>query len=91
MSDVVSFTERKWNSNNDVAAHSVIDMLRVAIAQIERGEMRADHAILCTGCAEEDGAVSSGWLQAGTFHAYAQLGLLERTKISLINGAEYVA
>ena len=91
MSDVISFTERKWDSNRDVAAHTVVDMLRVAIARIERGEMQADHAILCTACVEDNGAVSSGWLQVGEFHVLGQLGLLERIKIELINGAEHFA
>lgn len=85
MSDVVSLTERKWNSNSAVDAHTVLDMLRVAIAQIERGEIEASHAILCLGHVTDENGASTDWLQAGKFDAFRQLGLLERVKMAIID------
>lgn len=84
MTEPVSFAEAKWKRETDTRKHSVVDMLTVAIAQIERGEIDADHAFLCVGSITEENAVNTNWFQAGKFNAYAQIGLLERCKLDLI-------
>ena len=89
MSEPVSLEQKRWERENDTRSHSVVSMLRVAIGQIERGEISPDHAILCMGAhAEDTNVVSTDWLQSGQFSLFAQLGLVERVKMSIIECAE---
>ena len=84
MSEISSLVERRWQGDSDTRAHKITDMLRVAIAQIERGEIDADHAILCMGKVSDENAITTDWLQAGQFSPFAQLGMLERIKLAII-------
>lgn len=88
LSKVSSLVERRWNNSDDTRAHTVTDMLRVAIAQIERGDMNPAHAILCMGHVSDDNAITTDWLQTGQFNGFEQLGLLERIKVSILDTAE---
>lgn len=89
MSDVVSLTERRWDSDDDTRTHSVADMLRVALTKIEKGEIVAEHGILVLGKRDLDSnSCETDWLQAGSFDFFAQVGMLERAKMSMAKGAE---
>lgn len=91
MTELVSLDQRRWEKDNDTRAHSVISMLRVAIGQIEAGDIKPDHAILCLGGLDgETNATTTDWLQAGQFSGFAQLGLIERVKLGIIDSAERV-
>lgn len=89
MTDVVNLAERRWDADNDTRSHSIVDMLRIAIDRLERGDIEGDHAILLLGTANaETNGNGMDWLQAGKFDFYQQVGMLERMKISMCNGAE---
>lgn len=83
----VSLAEARWNRCGRTEELSVVDMLRAALAKIERGEIKPDHAFLCLGEVVAYRGVSSQWMQAGSFNVYAQLGLLERCKADLLNAS----
>ena len=89
MNEPVSLEEARWAKDNNVRAHNVAACLRVALAQIERGEIEADHVVVCFGVSnEETGSITTDWLQAGKFSGFAQLGLLERIKMAIVQHAE---
>ncbi len=82
MSEIADLSARRWEVANGPDAHKPVDALREAIRQIEAGEMKADHVIICFG-GETDTHVITDWLQAGTFNSHAQSGLLERVKLGM--------
>lgn len=89
MTEPVSLEQARWERESDTRAHSVVAMLRVAIGQIEKGDIKADHAVLCLGAQnDETNAITTDWLQSGKFSAFAQLGLLERVKLGIVECAE---
>jgi len=45
----VSIAEARWDRCSRTDEQSVVDMLRAALAKIERGEIKPDHAFLCLG------------------------------------------
>jgi hypothetical protein len=79
MSAPINLASRRWDSGDGrPGSHSVRDMLEVALAKLESGELgTVDHAILVWG-RETDGVGEDGYFQAGSFNVFAQVGLLER-------------
>lgn len=61
-------------------------MLEAALARLDAGEIEAHHAILVYAT-ETDGVGDDGYMQAGTFGPYAQIGLLDRAAELLRGGA----
>jgi hypothetical protein len=86
MTEPTSLAERRWDTKESPADHSVADMLRVALGRIERGEIKPDHAVLCLGKID-DGVSRAEYMQAGTYLAFAQVGLLDRAKALLVAGS----
>lgn len=86
---VSSLIEKRWDGDDDTRSYTVADMLRVALAKIEKGEIVAEHGILVLGKKHEDrGSCETDWLQAGTFDFFSQIGMIERAKMSIAKGAE---
>lgn len=87
MSEPISFAARKWaNGNGSPGSHTVREMLEAAIAQIDLGELEVEHAILIWG-REDDGVGKDGYMQAGPFSPYGQIGLLQRGLVLLTEGS----
>lgn len=85
---VESLTEARWNRLKDTRDHTAADALRVALANVERGDIKVDHVVICFGAVSTENAATTDWFQAGEFSAFEQLGLLERVKIAIIMNAE---
>ena len=75
MTEPASLSERRWDKVSDPAAHSLRDMLMVALARLERGELEADHMVVVYSRLS-DGQPYTGYLQAGSFDPFAQVGML---------------
>jgi hypothetical protein len=76
MSGPVSLAARRWDSGDgNPSSHSVRDVLEVAIAKLDAGEINPEHIIIAYGRIKE-ATNDTGFMQAGTFNSYAQLGLL---------------
>lgn len=78
MSEPISLAARRWDaSDGRPSSHSVREMLEAAIVRLDRGEIDVQHAILVYGT-EAEGTGDDGYMQAGSFSPFAQIGLLHR-------------
>ena len=76
MSEVVSLAAKRWDSTDGKpSSHSVRECLEAAIAKIDAGEIAPEHIVIAYGEVRE-ATNATGYLQAGNFNSYAQLGLL---------------
>lgn len=88
MTEPVSLAKRRWEkSDGRPGSHSVREMLEAAIARLDAGEIEPQHAILVY-CKEADGVGDDGYMQAGTFSPYGQIGLMHRGIELLRTGEE---
>jgi hypothetical protein len=82
---VSTIEEARWKKGNSPNDHRVRDMLVAAIAQLDSGEIEADHAVLIWG-QSKDNQGDDGYMQAGSLEAFGQIGLVYRG-LQLISGA----
>ncbi len=62
-----------------------LDVLQAAL--VDEDIQTATHIMIIHGRLNEDGSVSSGWLQGGSMDSFAQTGLLARMQQRLWEGA----
>lgn len=73
----ISLAAKRWSKNDNPALHKISDMLMVALEKLNSGELKAEHMIIIYGSEGDDWRGSSfGFMQAGTFVPFAQLGML---------------
>lgn len=77
--DVVSLAARRWErSDGNPASHTPIDCLEKVLADLRDGSVSADHVVVILGTDSVENG-NNQYYQAGSFSAYAQLGLLQHT------------
>jgi hypothetical protein len=67
---------RRWDTSDGMpGSHTIEECLEVMLHRIRSGDLDAEHIIIAYGKIE-DGAALTGYMQAGSFDAFGQAGLL---------------
>jgi hypothetical protein len=67
---------KRWDSGDGMpGSYSIEDCLEALLHRVRSGDLDAEHIIVAYGKIE-DGAALTGYVQAGSFDAFAQAGLL---------------
>jgi len=78
MNDIAA---KRWErSDGRPDSHSVVECLEVMLHKLQTGEIEAQHVIIAYGMADKELGALAGYLQAGCFDPFAQLGLLHMIK-----------
>lgn len=75
--------EKERRGERDPSNISIRDALEAALAWLQ--DNRADHILIMLGTEMDGGAVSTKFLQAGTYNVHAQIGLAARAQDALIH------
>ena len=77
MNEPTSLAARRWKTDQQTESFTPRDALVEALRQLDAGEIKADHILICHAWKEARGE-SVGWFQSGDLTPLGQLGLLTR-------------
>lgn len=81
-----SLNEKRAMLASDPAKWGPRELLVSLLRRIDSGELLVpDHMVVCYGSVTPEGYSSAGYLQAGTFDAFGQIGLLHTVINSIDN------